>query len=553
MAITLAVFVGDTQVGFAAPSPDPARSWLYGADSGANDLSSTLFRIDSVTGVVHTIGETGFVDVTDIAFVPDGRLFGITYTRFLEIQPQTGRAVPVGPGIGFRRVVALVSDANGVLYGGTQFGEFIRIDSRTGVGTLIGHYGGGLVASGDLAFAPDGTLFGTAKDARRSELLVRIDITTGKATIVGPIGFEDVFGIAFGPDDVLFGSAEGGPFRTPVLITIDQHTGEGTPVGSMSGPNGMFGLTANVKLAPVVGPLKVTGRENSACGGVTEVWHFCQHQTDNHNDGDDPDFPTIAGSQDLLAWDINLRATVNGQFDLDADNRRPVYAIAPGTVVRYAGVHDPQANNSGAVLVEHNPMGAPDCRLVGAGCWWSGYLHMAPIWVHEGEKVEPGTILGNISNVATDSIDPHLHFVVYQGENAPRGLQSVDVSFTHRASGPPNTRLRLNQSSFRAGDRITLTLTTIEGTETEEWNLYVGIFLPDRSLFFFQVDPSPRFSTLPVPARPLQVVSTEDRVIVDGIIPGGLPLGEWVWGAIFARPDLSEFSPVFFLPFVLTN
>ena len=38
-----------------------SRSWLFGADLGANDGSSTLFRIDASDGALSVIGELGRV------------------------------------------------------------------------------------------------------------------------------------------------------------------------------------------------------------------------------------------------------------------------------------------------------------------------------------------------------------------------------------------------------------------------------------------------------------------------------------------------------------
>ena len=61
---------------------------------------------------------------------------------------------------------------------------------------------------------------------------------TGAATAIGLIGFERVSGMDFGPDGVLYATAERADGSdTPVLITIDPVTGAGTEVGPIGIPN----------------------------------------------------------------------------------------------------------------------------------------------------------------------------------------------------------------------------------------------------------------------------------------------------------------------------
>jgi len=417
---------GQTSSILSAPATPPERSWLFGADSGATDGSSTLFQIDPASGSVKVVGETGFV-VTDIAFLPDGRLFGVTFTHLLSINPQTAAATVVGSGIGFSDVNALVSDRNGVLYAATlaglfqTSGRFLRIDPTSGLGTLIGFYGGGLESSGDLAFDADGTLFGTATDGSFSDFLVRVDVATGRVTIVGSVGFPDIVGLVFGPDGQLYASARGNSFNVPVLIRIDKFTGVGTVVANIASANGMFGLAARVKLSPVEGPLRITGPENPDCTNVPALWTFCEHRTGLHSVGGG-----IRGSDDTYAWDVNLAG--------NDDRGKHVLPVAAGKVVKYAGIVPPQ-NGSGAVLLEHSLDGSA-CDQNPARCWWSGYLHMSDIRVQEGDVVGTNTVLGFISNVSPFLIPDHLHLAVYEGANVVGGLRSVDATFMPREGSP---------------------------------------------------------------------------------------------------------------------
>jgi len=166
-------------------------------------------------------------------------------------------------------------------------------------------------------------------------------------------------------------------------------------------------------LAPVQGPFRVTREENPECFNDRDPmkWTFCQHQTDLHRPGGG-----IEDADETMAWDMNL---LN-----DADNGKPVFAVAPGKVVKYAGVHDP-GEVSGGILIEHV---TNDIR------WWSGYLHMTDIQVIEGQEVDASAILGRISNIIDSdfSIPNHLHFVVYIGDNKPSSLRSRDAEFVER-------------------------------------------------------------------------------------------------------------------------
>ncbi len=175
----------------------------------------------------------------------------------------------------------------------------------------------------------------------------------------------------------------------------------------------LLGTEIRTVLAPVIGGYRVTGVENPACVGQRGLWTFCQHQTDLHRE-----HGGISNSDDTFAYDINLVS--------DADAGELVYPIRPGKVVKYAGNHRPGAV-SGAVLVEHDTAGEK---------WWSGYLHMNPIFVGDGELVGEDTPIGRISNVCQCGIIPnHLHLVVYSGSNTAGGLVSESVQFVERQTG----------------------------------------------------------------------------------------------------------------------
>ena len=235
----------DTLNGTLATTGCPPRSWLFGVDSGSNDASSTLFRIDPQTASLCPVGETGSF-ITDIAFLPDGRLFAITFTELLEVDLNNGSTTEIATFDSFCGLNALASDFSGILYAASVCGELVRIDPNTGTATLVGLFGEDLVSSGDLAFDLDGTLYGTATASGPSgDLLVRVDVASGLATVIGAIGFSNVFGLAVAPNGDLYGAANPDPTGTPTLLLINKSSGVGTAVGQLTGASGMFGFASH--------------------------------------------------------------------------------------------------------------------------------------------------------------------------------------------------------------------------------------------------------------------------------------------------------------------
>ena len=145
-----------------------------------------------------------------------------------------------------RKINALASDNSGQLFAATRDGELLTIDNKTGLGTPIGFYGNGLGSSGDIEFLPNGRLVGSAKqldmEGGTSDLLIEIDKTSGTATIIGEIGFKEVFGLANAPKNTLFGVADGN--GEPKLIKINKVNGKGKFFGSLPDSEGLWGMAA---------------------------------------------------------------------------------------------------------------------------------------------------------------------------------------------------------------------------------------------------------------------------------------------------------------------
>jgi hypothetical protein len=136
---------------------------------------------------------------------------------------------------------ALVSDPSGRLIAATTEGQILSVDRFSGEAAVIGTLGGALRSSGDLAFSSDGTLYGTV-EGDQSDLLIRIDLSTGRGTTIGQIGFRSVYGLAFDADGTLLGGVNGGT-QPSQLIRISTSTGTGQVIGVITNANGLFGLS----------------------------------------------------------------------------------------------------------------------------------------------------------------------------------------------------------------------------------------------------------------------------------------------------------------------
>jgi len=195
----------------------------------ATDTQGLLYTVNTATGTTHVVGNTGVL-LNDIAFSPDGRLFAVDESSNLyQLNPQTAAATEIGP-LGIT-TPSLVFSPSGTLF--TANSSLYTVDTSTGAAHLVGNLGGGFAAAGDLAFDNIGNLFVTTQSSR----LVKVNPSSGQATAIGLLGFSEVFGLAFGPDNVMYGFSN----TSDCVISINLATGAGTRVSGLPGVNGVFG------------------------------------------------------------------------------------------------------------------------------------------------------------------------------------------------------------------------------------------------------------------------------------------------------------------------
>lgn len=222
-------------------------------DLWMHDIDGHLGTLDVATGVYDDVGVTreGTIEVVlaDIAFAPDGRLYGISYETqasvssvLYRIDTATAALTRVARTDVGRPVNALVFSRTGTLLaaGGN---DLVSLDPATGASTPLLRFAPN-ISAGDLAFDASGNLYLTVistSASGRPTNLIRLDVAGATWSLVGAIGSRDVYGLAFGPDGVMYGVSD---FDRQVF-PIDLASGAGgTPVPfAAPGPSGALGAS----------------------------------------------------------------------------------------------------------------------------------------------------------------------------------------------------------------------------------------------------------------------------------------------------------------------
>lgn len=235
--LTFLAIVGPVVLAGLASSA--AGSELYAVNAAATGI---LHRVDQITGATTLIGNTGYTfpgDLTSDTRVGSYRIWSpdLTTGTLLTIDPVTGAGASVGPFSSPTTIVSLAFDiTTGKLYGNTATGfgaaagdQLYEIDPNTGACTLIGTLGVDNVYA--LAFNNAGTLYGVAHD-RHS--LVTISTATGAASLVAPVGLDAVYDIATRPEDNVTFAVD---TITSKLYTLDLATGATAEIGPYTASN----------------------------------------------------------------------------------------------------------------------------------------------------------------------------------------------------------------------------------------------------------------------------------------------------------------------------
>ncbi len=232
------------------PAPDataPGQNALVYAHS-----ADELYQIDPDSLEVTLVGPFGWPGeadtMTDIALDKVGRMIGISYDKVYEVNKKTAVCAYLAPltqgfnGLSF--ITPQIAEGNELLVATSDQGDVFEIDPETGRATVLGAFGGGLRSSGDLVSVRGfGTVATVTRLSSLTDLLARVDPTTGTATVIGDTGYAEIWGLGFWKDKV-YGFTEDSRF-----LLIDPQTGEATEVSKGGGPWWGAGVTTS---APVI-------------------------------------------------------------------------------------------------------------------------------------------------------------------------------------------------------------------------------------------------------------------------------------------------------------
>jgi PEP-CTERM motif len=205
-----------------------------------DDSIGQLGTVNVGTGAVNRIGSMGIV-MTDIAFDPNGQLFGISFSGLYSINPATAAVSFIG-NHSIAGGNALVFALDGTLYGaGHSTSSLFRIDPLTGMSTNLGNMG--FYSGGDLAFNDEHLYL-----ASTANQLVDVNLgNLSDTSAVGGFGVSGVFGLATGDDNKLYAVAN------TTIYTVDTATGLATnPVNFGPGLGAAFGQSFSSEAVPAI-------------------------------------------------------------------------------------------------------------------------------------------------------------------------------------------------------------------------------------------------------------------------------------------------------------
>lgn len=193
--------------------------------------SYKLIAINTQTLKAREVGITSAM-MTDVAFAPDGTLYGISFGALYTIDPKTAKTTFVGS-LDDGGANALEIDKDGNAYiASSDDGNLYSVDLATGDMNLIGEYSSTLRSEGDLAMF-SGNLYLTTTDKK----ILKLDVDTGKAISSVKIPVEQMYGLEqsgstlYGFADNLFYSVDPTNGNLTAMKTVD---GYGAFMGAAS-------------------------------------------------------------------------------------------------------------------------------------------------------------------------------------------------------------------------------------------------------------------------------------------------------------------------------
>ena len=235
-----------------APGPDPAPAGAVYAHS-----ASTLFKLDPDTKAVTVIGPfDGCSSVVDIAVDRDGNIFA-SAGGIYRVDKNSAKCTSVGGGSfagnSLSFVPAGVLDATKEVLVTYNGGSYYRVDSGTGMTSMLGSLPSGYNSSGDIVSVKGGGTYVTVNGNGCGDCLLEVDPKTGSMKKNwGSVGAAAVYGIAYWAGSVYTFDNSGSIYE--LTFGTSSVTAKAIPIPSK--PSGLsFWGAGSTTVAPVV-PVK---------------------------------------------------------------------------------------------------------------------------------------------------------------------------------------------------------------------------------------------------------------------------------------------------------
>ena len=240
--------------------PDSAQQMM--ASSGPavvyGQSDTTLYAVDPDTKAVTAIADFSGCDsaVIDIALDKSSKMYGTTFGGVYTIDTTTAVCTLLATGtypnsLSFVPVGTLDPTEEALV--GYNGSTYVHIDTTTGNVTTVGDLGKGYSSSGDIVSVIGGGTYLTVTggDAcSQYDCLVEVDPVTGALkTNYGPIGYSEVYGLAFWAGTVYGFDSAGDLFQ--VTFTGSKANVTAIPIPSAPAGLSFYGAGSTTSAPPV--------------------------------------------------------------------------------------------------------------------------------------------------------------------------------------------------------------------------------------------------------------------------------------------------------------
>lgn len=185
----------------------PTKRELIGYNVTGSPNGGAFYRISSTGVNSQQISIVNVANLKGLAIYDDSLAYmGAFNGAIYKVNIYTGTATLIGTNSGLRAGGLAINPVNGTLWMSLRntsgvVDNVYKLNRTTGVSTLVGNAG---VGTGivDIVFDKNGKLYGLTGTGITPNRLIRIDTTTGAASLIGELGKSDIQAIALDPNTV---------------------------------------------------------------------------------------------------------------------------------------------------------------------------------------------------------------------------------------------------------------------------------------------------------------------------------------------------------------